>query len=270
MLTHKLHGKQPYRIILVEGGPGLRGSLRYVAIQLATKYGVIEHLQVGTSVDDQIMNLSNLVDSYTSGKAIIIGHSWGAMLATLFTLRYSDKVEKLVLVGSGSFVDLPGNDILKTRLSRMNKEIRTRYDEVAAQLEAATLGNRHSKSRDSTMKELGALITEVDTFESLVPNPDTIYSVEVNFNINLSVWGEVRDKRKRNQLLPRVDKPFIVPTWIIHGDYDPHPLANIAQPLAELFSNLVTITLPKCGHYPWREKYAAELFFRTLFDIVGN
>jgi len=50
----------------------------------------------------------------------------------------------------------------------------------------------------------------------------------------------------------------------IHGDYDPRPAAGVSKPLSRVLKEFKFILLEKCGHEPWRERYARDTFFRIL------
>ena len=52
----------------------------------------------------------------------------------------------------------------------------------------------------------------------------------------------------------------------IHGDYDPHPAAGVAGPLAGVLPDFRFILLRHCGHTPWREQEAREEFYGTLAE----
>ena len=54
----------------------------------------------------------------------------------------------------------------------------------------------------------------------------------------------------------------------IHGDHDPHPAAGVEQPLAAILDNFQFVLLERCGHTPWKEKYAVEEFYRMLDELV--
>jgi pimeloyl-ACP methyl ester carboxylesterase len=50
----------------------------------------------------------------------------------------------------------------------------------------------------------------------------------------------------------------------IHGDYDPHLAEGIREPLSRVIKDFRFILLEKCGHEPWRERYAHDEFYEIL------
>lgn len=86
----ELHGKAPYKTILIHGGPGAIGSLKNWAEELSglTKRGIVEALQSQYSIAGLIEELYLRIIEYCQEKPTLIGHSWGAWLAVLFAGRY--------------------------------------------------------------------------------------------------------------------------------------------------------------------------------------
>lgn len=99
-------------IIVLHGGPG--GDYRNLMelSQLSDEYRVVFFDQRGSglsqrvekkdiSMDHFIADVDAFVDHYGNGKAIIIGHSWGATLGIDYTAQYPDKVIQLVVAEPG-------------------------------------------------------------------------------------------------------------------------------------------------------------------------
>lgn len=100
-------------IIVIHGGPG--NDYRYLLDlkELSDKYFVIFYDQRGTglsprvpdeelSLDTMLADLDDIVDYYSKGQEVIlIGHSWGAMLASGYIAAHPGKVKKAVLAEPG-------------------------------------------------------------------------------------------------------------------------------------------------------------------------
>jgi len=50
----------------------------------------------------------------------------------------------------------------------------------------------------------------------------------------------------------------------IHGEYDPTPVDAVAAPLAATLQDFQIVVLEKCGHDPWRERWAVNEFYDIL------
>lgn len=79
------------------------------------------------------------------------------------------------------------------------------------------------------------------------------------------VWKEAAELRKSGKLLERFGR-IPCPMVLIQGAVDPHPSMGVIDPLKALNVDIKSYVLDKCGHTPWREKYAREEFARVLFS----
>ncbi len=108
--------KKPYPIIFLQGGPG--GAIYDRTIEMLTPlaqdgYDVYLYDQIGSGHSDRLshieaytaerhkQDLEAIVQQIGTPKIILIGQSWGALLATLFVADNLGKVEKIVLTGPG-------------------------------------------------------------------------------------------------------------------------------------------------------------------------
>ena len=54
------------------------------------------------------------------------------------------------------------------------------------------------------------------------------------------------------------------PVLALHGDYDPHPIAGVREPLSSKLSDFRIIEIEHCGHKPWIERQAKDNFYEIL------
>jgi proline iminopeptidase len=100
-------------IIVIHGGPGNDYRNLLDLKILSDQYFVVFYDQRGTglsprvsseelSLETMLTDLNNIVDYYSEGrKAILIGHSWGGMLASGYIAKHPEKVKKAVLAEPG-------------------------------------------------------------------------------------------------------------------------------------------------------------------------
>lgn len=105
-----LHDRAP--IIVLHGGPGAGHDymLPYTDLTV-TGRSVIHYDQVGCGrsshlvhqpksfwqVEPFVEQLENLIAFFDLKKVIILGHSWGGVLATEYAIKHDDQIEKLIL-----------------------------------------------------------------------------------------------------------------------------------------------------------------------------
>jgi proline iminopeptidase len=104
-------------VIVVHGGPG--ADYRYLLnLQaLADDYYVVFYDQRGTglsprvdpaelTMENTIADLDRIVEHYGGGEPVsIVGHSWGAMLASAYIGRHPEKVSRVALAEPGALTD---------------------------------------------------------------------------------------------------------------------------------------------------------------------
>lgn len=100
-------------IIVIHGGPGQDYRSLLPLKALSDSFKVVFYDQRGTglsprvdmselSLESSLKDLDKIVNYYSPNKPVhLIGHSWGAMLASGYIAKHPDKVEKAVLAEPG-------------------------------------------------------------------------------------------------------------------------------------------------------------------------
>lgn len=223
-MMHRKYGAPPWQAIVLHGGPGAPGCAAGLCRGLEAEYGIIEHLQKARSIEGLTEEIKGLMDECELRKTALIGHSFGAWLALLFAWKYPERVSRVILIGCGPLEQKYLPELIKTREAR---------------------------------KQAG-----VDT-DNFCPIPgsggDMLYFDEEQHH---ALMKEAMNLRESGELLNRakaVDCPIIA----FHGIYDPHPVDGIRKPLTGQ-ENFRLIEMERCGHDPWKEKWAREIFFEKL------
>jgi pimeloyl-ACP methyl ester carboxylesterase len=247
------YGDPPFAVAAVHGGPGAPGEMSTVARELSLVAGVLEPLLTAASVNGQVEELRAVLEENGRLPLTLIGFSWGAWLSVIFTARYPTYVNKLILLSSGPFEEEYAANIMKTRLQRLRKgesrEAKALYEAIIS----STL------SRDS-LTRFGQLISKADSYDLL---PDESQPSPADPEVYRSVWDEASKLRNSGHLLEIVGR-IKCPVVAIHGDYDPHPADGVKHPLSRAIKDLRFVLLEKCGHYPWRERNARDMFYCIL------
>jgi len=255
MKSLRKYGHAPYSVAVLHGGPGAAGEMVPVAQELSKHQGTLEPLQTKATIDGQIQELARILETHGDSPLTLIGHSWGAWLAIIYTARYPQSVKKLILVGSGPFEERYVPQITMTRFSRMSdKEQRT--------LEAlvAVLNDPRGRRKDAVLARVGTMLLKTDSYKPLT---DAETPVDTRYRIFEHVWKEADEMRHSGELLSLV-RHLRCPVVAIHGQYDPHPFEGVQRPLSTTSTEFAFILLKKCGHYPWIERYAKQEFYGIL------
>lgn len=254
------HGKEPYRIVALHGGPGAAGSAFGLARMISERYGVLEPMQTKSSIAELEEELLAQMEENCSGKVILVGHSWGAWLAGLFAERYPDKVEKIILVGCGPLDDRYVAQIGVRRKENMSPEEAKEFDDILSKLESG------SGENDAYLQRLGEICDRADGYQEEASLRD---KTDVDGALYEKVWKEAAGLRMSGKLLERFGK-ISCPIVLIQGIVDPHPADGVIQPLKEKNVHIKSYVLEKCGHNPWREKYARNKFAEVLYSELDG
>jgi len=251
----RVYGNRPFDVAVIHGGPGAPGEMAPVARELSSVRGVLEPLQTETTLEGQVSELKAVLETNGDLPVTLIGFSWGAMLSFIFAARYPSLVTKLILIGSGAYEGRYAADIMKTRLDRLSEGER---DEALALMEA--LNDPAVNDRNTPFARLGELISRADSYD---PLPHDSEILEYRYDIYQGVWEQASELRSSGKLL-RLGERIQCPVVAIHGDYDPHTAEGIRAPLSRTLRDFRFILLEKCGHCPWIERNARDVFYSIL------
>lgn len=231
MDTVRTYGSAPYRALVLHGGPGAPGCAAGLCRGLHEQgISVLEHLQKGKTAAALMAEMLDILDAHGVEKITVVGHSYGAWLALLFAAKHPHRVEKTVIVGCGPLEETYLPQLIKTRAQR---------------------------------KAQG--LSDTDNFCALPGSSgDMLYFDKEQ---HISLMEEMTALRKSGELLKTA---LSVPGKItaIHGAYDPHP-AQALRVLANDAPEFEMHVLERCGHDPWKERYAREAFFRLLVQCIS-
>lgn len=253
----RLYGNAPYNVVLVHGGPGAIGSLKGFASELSalSKMGVVEALQSKYSIVELLEELFSQISKNCTEKVTLIGHSWGAWLIALFAEMYPEKVERIILVGSGPLEDKYVPEIGLRRRQNMSEENNLIFQRLIC-----------NEATDEDMERIPKVFEQSDNF--CLENRELHNADKTDSEMHNVIWGEAAKLRTSGELL-EVFKRITCKIYLVQGDKDPHPAKGVIIPLQENNVMCETYILEKCGHSPYMEKYAKDDFYKILIQILG-
>jgi len=253
LVNPRKHGQPPYLIVLVHGGPGAPGEMFTVAKFISKRFGVLEPMQTKYSINGQVEELKQQIADNTDKPVTLVGWSWGAWLCFIVAAKYPNLVKKLILISSGPFEVKYSDNIMPTRLARMDSKERKQARTFISRFQ-------YGKLNKPDLRRFGELMSKADSFDPV--KKDGI-QVEPQADIYESVWKEAEVLRKSGKLL-KCGERIASPVVVMHGDYDPHPFEGVKKPLSRTLKNVKFILLQNCGHHPWLERRAKEQFYAVL------
>ena len=252
----RLYGKAPYKIVLVHGGPGAIGSLKGFAQELneLSQIGVMEAIQSEYSIAELVEELYNQINDNCSDKVSLVGHSWGAWLAALFAEKYPERIEHIVLIGSGPLEDKYVSEIGARRFQNLSEEDGAIFQRLI-----------DNQATDEDMEKIPIIFEKSDNY--CLENREKHKADKTDSEMHNKVWKEAAELRTNGKLLASF-KNIKCKICLIQGESDPHPVKGVTIPLQENGVLCETYILQRCGHSPFMEKYAKEEFYKILIRAI--
>ncbi|TQR40907.1 alpha/beta fold hydrolase [Paenibacillus popilliae] len=228
-------------------------------------------------VQDTYEVVQYLKKKYSKEKIIILGHSWGSVLGSLFTKKYPELVQ--AYIGVGQIVNMIDNErVGYEKVLESAKEAGNEND-VRALLRLkpyppntfdGEMIRKLKKVRKFQSKYKLAAGPTIELIGNALSSPFYTFKDMRYFFISGAFGDEQRHiwKYLMEFDLASMGAAFEVPVFFIHGERDwqtPYPLARefystIKAPLKQFYS------IPDAGHIVMLER--KEIFNEALFDIL--
>lgn len=283
--------KKPFPVIFLQGGPGgpiYDRNIEQLSSLAELGYDVylydqagcgasgrLEHIEEYT-VERHRRDLEEIIKTIGAEKVILIGQSWGAMLATAFIAEHPDKVEKVIFTGPGPI--LPWNTKLETiqppdSLSLKqplftNRQGRKKvYNLRAKFVEALARAFNWKLASDREMDAFSTLLNH-EMGKSTLCNPDDLivtnkiesgsgYYSMVKTVQSFDVTTDIRAKLTR----------CTVPALIMRGQCDGIQWGYAGEYLT-LFTHSKMVIIPDAGHSIGSEQ--PELYQNNIKEFLTN
>jgi proline iminopeptidase len=241
------------RLLLLHGGPGADHCYMLPQmLHLAEKYELIFYDQRGggRSKSDaripitwqtHVEDLGAFVQELGLEPLSIVGYSWGAMLALLYTIEqkknpHLQPPQRLALINPAPLTRVYRRQFEAEFARRQQSpEIERMREELAA----SGLREKDPQAYRQRAFELGVAGYFSDPHKATDLTPFRVVG-----RIQQSVWESLGDFDLIRDL-----KGVKIPSIIIHGRDDPIPLASSTEASRALETNLVV--LDECGHVPY-------------------
>jgi len=268
-LKTREYGSAGPTVLVIHGGPAAAGNAAPIARGLAGSYHVLEPWQRGSdastaplTVGRHVADLRDLIASRCAGqRPALIGESWGAMLVLAFAAAHPDLAGPLVLVGCGTW-DLKSRAKLQETLERRiddDPALRSAIDQLTAEY--------FDEEQQRTIRRY-ELIRRLYDFSPIEEEADPALP-PFDAKAHEDTWNDMLRLQQQGQY-PAALSAIRSPVLMLHGSYDPHPGPSTRDLLRTHIPQLEYHELPRCGHSPWRERFARDEFFRIMSQWLGS
>lgn len=255
-------------LVVLHGGPGAHHDyLLPQLLELSRERECLFYDQRGggrSKTDDRtpitwrthVEDLTATLGELAQGPLTLVGYSWGALLALLYTIesaagRAGPMPVRLVLLDPA-----PASRAWRDRFEAEFARRQAGPEILALREELATSGLRE---RDPEAFRQRTFELSVAGYFAKPARARDLTPFRVTGRVQQSVWESLGEF----DLVPRL-RDLRVPSLVVHGRQDPIPIAS-AVAVAEALSS-ETLWLDDCGHVPYVEQ--ADALFRAVRSFL--
>lgn len=273
---------KPFPVIYLHGGPG--GFITDRNIEDLNKlsndgYNVYLYDQIGSGFSERLDNireytaarhtadLEAIINEIGAEKVILIGQSWGAILASLYVADHPEKVEKLIVTGPGPIIPYnykmakiksPDSLTLKKPQFTNKQAVKwvSNFRNMAVSFWAKTL-----LTKLATDEEADAYQTMLnqELQKSTVKDTSILSKAEAGGGYYAQLMTFLSFRFTKNPKPNLANSP--IPLLILKGQYDNQPW-GFTQEYMDLFPNHKLVVINDAGHSISLEKpeeYISEI-----------
>jgi len=204
---------------------------------------------------EHVADLEALRVSLTIDRLTLCGYSWGGLLALLYLVEYPQRVERLALVSPAS----------------PTATYRRQFDEeFARRMAAPEIAQAREELRASGLREKDPAAYQRRAFELSVAgyfrdfrDAKNLTPFRVNARTQQAVWDSLGEYDLRPRLREVHAHRTTHDTLILHGTFDPIPIAGSREVAKLLGAQMVELPVGHCPHVE-----ATEEFVRALDDFL--
>lgn len=255
-------GKGP-AIIVLHGGPDFDHSYLLPELdQLSDRYHLIYYDQRGrgrsasnvkpedVTLASDISDIDKVREHFNADSVVLLGHSWGTVLALEYALRYPHRVSRLILLNPAPASADDYNQLRKDWMEKRPEDMQQRkaIADSAAYQEgdpaAVTAYYRiHFKPALARSEDYDKIVAR---FSKSFTREGVLKARAIEARLDRETWF-----RPDYNLLPKLSS-LQVPTLVLTGDHDFIP-ASTAEHITKALPHARMVVLKDCGHFSYME-----------------
>ena len=252
-------------IVLLHGGPGMGDYFADFPDILSPTYRVATYDQRGCGqsscdgtfeVRDQIADLDAIRQYLGANKLHLFGHSWGGLLAQLYTKAHPDRVASLVLCCSMANT---GRDVAAMESKGINERVMAK----PKRSQAAWIAGGLMLQLPGRFGDLGFGIVMKQMLQNYVVRKETAPKFYDVWRASKRAWRGTNASVKALGENYFADMKPGAPILIIQGDQDVIRETNAV--LAARYPAAANVWIRNASHFPWLEE--PDAFRKTLLEF---
>jgi proline iminopeptidase len=202
------------------------------------------------TMQTEVEDLENVRKFCGLESVALLGHSWGALLALEYAIRYANRVSHLIILNTAP---VSHEDYLLLRKSRREKtpadieELKIRSKDVKYQEgDPDTVADYYRVHFRSTIRQPNHLEQVIRSLRASFTKEGILKARAIEKRLYEETWFV-----DEYNLVPRL-KELDIPTLVIHGDYDFVPVECSAH-IAQAIPDSRFVLLKDTGHFSYIE-----------------
>src|SRR6266480_636084 len=265
-------------IIVLHGGPDFDHSYLLPELdRLSDSFRLIYYDQRGrgrsadrvqpedVTLASDIADLEKVRQYFHLDSVVLLGHSWGTVLALEYALRYPERMSRMILMNPGP---ASADDYKQLRKESLEK----RADDMDRRKAISATAAYKEGDPDAVTAyyriHFKAAFARPENYEKFMARLSSSFTKEgilkaraVESRLMTDTWSNPED-----DLLPNL-KNVRIPTLVISGDHEFIP-AGSAEHITQAIPNARMVMLKDCGHFTYLECPVAvreqiDVFFRV-------
>jgi proline iminopeptidase len=250
-------------IIVLHGGPDfdhtyllpemdrLASSFRLIYYDQRGRGRSADHVQPeDVTLASEIDDLDRVRQFFHLDSVVLLGHSWGAVLALEYAIRNPQRVSRLIIVNPAPASTADRNQLLSEWMAKRPGDLKQK--KAISESPAYKAGDPEAVSAYYRIHFKPAF-ARPKVYEQFMRR------LSANFTTEGILKGRAIESRLVNETWARADydllpklKNLRIPTLVIYGDHDMIPAAT-AEHIAHSIPNARLVILTDCGHFTYME-----------------
>ena len=261
-LYYEIEGEEGDPLILLSGGPGFSPRYFQPLCALASEMRLVFFHQRGTgksdkanpqdyTVDANVEDVEQLRRELQLDSCILLGHSWGGMLAQAYVLKYPDHVSKLILADTfSSIADVKSRLMrLRSAVPEATRAIYDRYEQEGLYKNGDRYPDEYAAAVEIAYEPVVIRIRPPESLQRMFHN--------IAYDVYRAMWGE-ESEFKVTGTLSNFDvsdqlHEIQIPTLVIVGRSD-MPTVEMAQNTAQMIPGAQLEVFEHSRHFPFIEE----------------
>jgi proline iminopeptidase len=202
------------------------------------------------SIRSDVEDIEALREYFQLEAVVLLGHSWGGLLALEYAIRHPDRVSRLILLNAAPASAEDYKLLRQARLQRSGDDIETlkviRTEVSYQQGDPDAVAAYYRIHFRAALRKPEHLEQIIQRLRSSFTNEGILNARKIEERLVNETW-----LLSRYNLLPYL-KRLNIPTLIMHGDHDFIPV-ECATHIAQVIPGARFVLLNGCGHFSYLE-----------------